>query len=481
LHGGGIPAVRKSARERLLAMVDPAFDALLRALGSGGPPCALCGRADSDRDPVVIRAAQIVLDRAGFHPSITVQHVEPANKYADLTVDELIAHLEAMLEQARAMRDAEQRALPEAAVDVDAYVVPDDDDAPDAIQNPGVHFQLRNGPKTREPRISLANLEDFQMIDDLPEPAASGPERPTVAADPPGATPPRGALPQPEPGQPPPGANAAPPGALEPAPAAPEPDPTAAWCPYCEATVERSPRGTCPSCHRFLKGNTSSLKHGARASMTPHDLATRDALRDRLFAERGGRDALDIVSQLRIEDFATSSIQLAKVTRRLEALGAVSTEGRKRTALVETYNVFSARVQRLAAELPEVTTTSARSTSTDAHYEHLTEDALIARLESLLASARELRELGQRIAATTEQPQGAAAAPRPAPPPRETPKPAPPAPCRYCGQTPCIGPEHHLWPTLHALDPVEVARRDKQATAEMFATLGKPHPWKDLY
>jgi len=141
-HGGGAPQVKKSARERLLAMVDPAFDALLRALGSGGPPCEHCGRADSDRDPTVIRAAQIVLDRAGFHPSLTIEHSGPPNKYVDLTVDELIAHLEAMLEQARAMRDAEQRALPEAAVDVDAYVVPDDDDGP--IQETGVQFQVGN-------------------------------------------------------------------------------------------------------------------------------------------------------------------------------------------------------------------------------------------------------------------------------------------------------------------------------------------------
>ena len=35
---------------------------------------------------------------------------------------------------------------------------------------------------------------------------------------------------------------------------------------------------------------------------------------ERLFAERGGRQALDIVSQLRIEDYSTAQVQLAKVT-----------------------------------------------------------------------------------------------------------------------------------------------------------------------
>jgi hypothetical protein len=64
--------VRKAARERLLAMVDPALDALLRILRVA-PPCEHCGRSDADRDPVVLRAAQLVLDRTGFHPSVDVQ------------------------------------------------------------------------------------------------------------------------------------------------------------------------------------------------------------------------------------------------------------------------------------------------------------------------------------------------------------------------------------------------------------------------
>src|SRR5438105_1507399 len=60
MHGGAIPAVQKSARERLLMMVDPALDALMRFLRQA-PPCEHCGRSDADRDPVVLRAAQLVL------------------------------------------------------------------------------------------------------------------------------------------------------------------------------------------------------------------------------------------------------------------------------------------------------------------------------------------------------------------------------------------------------------------------------------
>lgn len=69
IHGGKVPAVQRTARQRLLAMVDPALSALLRALESHGPPCPHCGRSDGDRDPVVIRAAQLVLDRSGYGPS----------------------------------------------------------------------------------------------------------------------------------------------------------------------------------------------------------------------------------------------------------------------------------------------------------------------------------------------------------------------------------------------------------------------------
>jgi hypothetical protein len=72
MHGGAVPAVKKAAAERLHAMVDPALDAVLRAITVHGPPCEHCGRSDADRDPVVLRAAQMVLDRTGFHPTLTL-------------------------------------------------------------------------------------------------------------------------------------------------------------------------------------------------------------------------------------------------------------------------------------------------------------------------------------------------------------------------------------------------------------------------
>lgn len=151
-------------------------------------------------------------------------------------------------------------------------------------------------------------------------------------------------------------------------------------CTVCGSTEPPDSQGQCPvkTCRAARRGNKLAAVHDGRAKMTPADYSARDALMARLFAERGGRGGLDIVTQLRIEDFATAQIQLGKVTKRLEASGAVSEAGNKRTSLVDTYNTFSARVERLAAELPPVRTlTAARpdlSTCTPAE--------LVARLEA---------------------------------------------------------------------------------------------------
>src|SRR4029077_8081770 len=112
---------------------------------------------------------------------------------------------------------------------------------------------------------------------------------------------------------------------------------------------------------------------------------TRDALMNRLFRERGGRSALDIVSQLRVEDYATAQIQLGKVPRRLELLGAVSDGGKKRSSLVDTYNTFSARVERLAQELPPPAA-SGTSDMTGVDLAAATDDQLIERTTAILRS-----------------------------------------------------------------------------------------------
>jgi hypothetical protein len=161
MHGGGTPAVRQSARERLLAMVDPALDALLRALQTG-PPCEHCGRTDADRDPVVLRAAQLVLDRAGYHPTMQVQVQSAPNPCEDLTVFELADRAERIAQHAREMADEEQRRLDSARLllpeAVEGFLVPEDEppvtDGGAPIQNTDVQnpfgFQLPD--ESKEPK-----------------------------------------------------------------------------------------------------------------------------------------------------------------------------------------------------------------------------------------------------------------------------------------------------------------------------------------
>jgi MgtE-like protein len=119
---------------------------------------------------------------------------------------------------------------------------------------------------------------------------------------------------------------------------------------------------TARSCGRWLTGNDASTVHAGLVKLKAEDLATRDALMARLFAERGGRQQLDIVSQLLIEDFATAQVQLGKVTQRMNALDAVSVKGQPRNRIVEVYMQFSARAERLRAQLPPIIKTSREST-----------------------------------------------------------------------------------------------------------------------
>lgn len=59
-HGGQAPQVKKSAKERLAELVEPAVEGLHKAL-------------KSNELPTIVRASQIVLDRCGFHPSKSIE------------------------------------------------------------------------------------------------------------------------------------------------------------------------------------------------------------------------------------------------------------------------------------------------------------------------------------------------------------------------------------------------------------------------
>jgi hypothetical protein len=101
-HGGAAPQTREAARRRLLAGADLAIDYMLSMLEPRAP-CETCGRSDADRDPVVLRACQLVLDRAGFHPTISVEHSKPmaAAPYARWMPDEQLAQIAVWIADAR--------------------------------------------------------------------------------------------------------------------------------------------------------------------------------------------------------------------------------------------------------------------------------------------------------------------------------------------------------------------------------------------
>jgi hypothetical protein len=119
LHGGSIPAVREAARRRLFGALDPALDWLMQCLRTGAP-CEHCGRSDLDRDPVVMRAVQLVVDRC-FHPSMAVPETPTASgpDYRGWIPQDRLAQITLWLTEARA---AMERGDPQPDQIVDAVI-----------------------------------------------------------------------------------------------------------------------------------------------------------------------------------------------------------------------------------------------------------------------------------------------------------------------------------------------------------------------
>lgn len=177
MHGGRAPQVQKSARARLLDGADLAIDYLLNLL-TPRPPCEVCGRSDADRDPTVVRACQLVLDRSGFHPTLTVEQVAaPRNEYEDLTDDQLTERLEALLKQCYQMRDfnrqQEQPRLGEGVIDAividDGFLVPEDDTTHEAaIDDAAGVLTSEPAPQADDPNPSgIATPEKWTTDDEV--------------------------------------------------------------------------------------------------------------------------------------------------------------------------------------------------------------------------------------------------------------------------------------------------------------------------
>ncbi len=106
-HGAAAPQVARKTKERIQLASGSALDALLDILKPRNP-CTVCGRSDATRDPVVLAAAKVILDKA-------LQDVKPEEGKADVgfvefLADEEMAAIDEIVERAKARRE---RALTE--------------------------------------------------------------------------------------------------------------------------------------------------------------------------------------------------------------------------------------------------------------------------------------------------------------------------------------------------------------------------------
>lgn len=121
-------------------------------------------------------------------------------------------------------------------------------------------------------------------------------------------------------------------------------------CTGCGSIEPPDANGLCVSkaCRRFRVGNSTARIHTARARLTAADLSNRDQLIAGLLAERG--DDVDLLTRVKINDFATATTMLQRVSRRLEEVGPTTAAGRTRS-LVPIYTALSARVEKLSGDL----------------------------------------------------------------------------------------------------------------------------------
>ncbi len=146
-HGGLAPAVASSARARLLVGVDFAIDYLLNML-EPREPCPTCGRSDVDRDPVIVKACQLVLDRSGFGPSAKLE-VTPS--------ETTITRIERVI----IYPDGTQRQLN--VPTVEGFLLPEGEDDEDPTETP-VHHETAQFPSGNAPPPS--SDEEVQVAAD---------------------------------------------------------------------------------------------------------------------------------------------------------------------------------------------------------------------------------------------------------------------------------------------------------------------------
>ena len=138
------------------------------------------------------------------------------------------------------------------------------------------------------------------------------------------------------------------------------------FCAHCQTNVDPAGKGLCPVCGRFLPDNTVSVVTGLRSKRLAKIVdAYRVDLIEQLFAERGGRDALDVVSRIAIENYALVCAQHKTIEARLDQDGLFTQTGRRRSAF-DMLKGISETIDRLRGELPPPMARTSTHTGIDA-------------------------------------------------------------------------------------------------------------------
>jgi hypothetical protein len=132
MHGGGTPQAKAKATEFKLRGRDIACGVLLDAMNA--EPCEACGRT---RDMVVaVRAAIAVLDRTGMPASLTVHHTHDVDLSA-LSLEEMIAEVEATLASLRGLQAQQHQRELEALMEIEGESVIESESRDAALDDVG--------------------------------------------------------------------------------------------------------------------------------------------------------------------------------------------------------------------------------------------------------------------------------------------------------------------------------------------------------
>ena len=286
----------------------------------------------------------------------------------------------------------------------------------------------------------------------------------------------------------------------QPAPSDPGPPAPGVWCAQCQTTVEPTIPNHCPTCGGWVFENTASIVHGLRSKRLAKVVDRyRTGLIDQLFAERGGRDRLDVAGRISIENYALVCAQHKTIEERLDKDGLFTQQGRRRSAF-DMLKGISETIDRLRAQLPPVTTTPLHG------IDEMPQDAceLAHDLLTRLKAGEQLSDFDQgrlavlelamrgtvrlpsgetiKVVRTIVDPivNGSVPAMSTAAPPVRDAEPttagearAEPV-CTYCGRT-CVGRDHHAYHDLHYNDPEERKKRDEYATGVMLKMMPFGH------